>query len=310
MADLRPILVTGAAGGVGAVGRSVVEGLRRAGVPVRAFVRREDGRAEVLRALGAEVVAGDLTRAADVVPAVDGCRRVFFSMSVSPDYLEAAVTMAAVVRALGGVESCVSMSQLTVSQMTLTGRSESRQQRLHWLGEQALDWSGIPVAHIRATVFLQHPFFTDFAAASIAAGGVIRLPFGSGRTSPVAAGDVAAVVLAVLTGAGTHAGRVYELTGPRSQDMYGMAAEYAEALGRPVDYVDVPFDEWLDRDLAPWDLPGHLRDHVVTMARLHARNRYDRLTGDVELLTGRPATSVRDYVAGSPVFRDSAAPSP
>jgi nucleoside-diphosphate-sugar epimerase len=57
-----PILVTGAAGRVGAVGRTVVEWLRQRALPVRALVRREDERAEALRALGAEVVVGDLTR--------------------------------------------------------------------------------------------------------------------------------------------------------------------------------------------------------------------------------------------------------
>jgi hypothetical protein len=29
-------------------------------------------------------------------------------------------------------------------------------------------------------------------------------------------------------------GQTYELTGPRSQDMRGIAAEYADALGRPI----------------------------------------------------------------------------
>ena len=33
------------------------------------------------------------------------------------------------------------------------------------------------------------------------------------------------------------------------------------------------------------------------MAKLHAANRYDRLTHDLEAITGRPATSVRDFVA-------------
>jgi hypothetical protein len=33
------------------------------------------------------------------------------------------------------------------------------------------------------------------------------------------------------------------------------------------------------------------------MARLHAANRYGRLTPDVEANTGRPATSARDFVA-------------
>jgi NAD(P)H-binding len=79
-----PILVTGAAGNVGSVGRRVVQALRRRGLPVRAFVHREDERAAALRDLGAEVVVGDLTHAEDVARAMDGCRRVFF-LSL-PDY--------------------------------------------------------------------------------------------------------------------------------------------------------------------------------------------------------------------------------
>jgi|SRR5215831_11959214 len=56
----RPILVTGAAGRVGAVGRSIVELLRQRGLQVRALVRRLDERADALHATGAEVVVGDL----------------------------------------------------------------------------------------------------------------------------------------------------------------------------------------------------------------------------------------------------------
>jgi hypothetical protein len=33
---------------------------------------------------------------------------------------------------------------------------------------------------------------------------------------------------------------------------------------------------------------------------LHAANRYDRLTHGVEVITGRPATSIRDYGARHP----------
>jgi hypothetical protein len=33
------------------------------------------------------------------------------------------------------------------------------------------------------------------------------------------------------------------------------------------------------------------------MARLHAANRYDRLTHDIEAITGSPATSARYFVA-------------
>ena len=75
MVDNGPILVTGAAGQLGAVGRTVTGLLLARGLPVRAMVRREDDRAAALRAAGAEVVVGDLLEPADVYrssPAVGG----------------------------------------------------------------------------------------------------------------------------------------------------------------------------------------------------------------------------------------------
>ena len=56
----NPILVTGAAGRVGAVGRTVTELLLKQGKAVHAMVRKADERAQVLRDMRAEVVVGDL----------------------------------------------------------------------------------------------------------------------------------------------------------------------------------------------------------------------------------------------------------
>jgi hypothetical protein len=81
--------------------------------------------------------------------------------------------------------------------------------------------------------------------------------------------------------------------------MRAHAGEYSEALGRPITYVAVPLEEW-GRELRTYGLPDHLFWHILTMAHLHAAGRYDRLTGDVEAITGRPATSTRDFVAHHP----------
>ena len=128
----NPILVTGAAGQLGAVGRTVTGLLLDRGLPVRAMVRREDDRAAALRAAGAEVVVGDLLEPTDVYRVVSGCRRVYFSMSASAGYLEATVTMAAVAREIG-VDALVNMSQMTVSRMSIQNATPSPQQRQHWL---------------------------------------------------------------------------------------------------------------------------------------------------------------------------------
>src|SRR5215813_8231118 len=236
MADSSgPILVTGAAGQLGGIGRAVTGLLLDRGLTVRAMVHREDERAAALRAAGAEVVAGDLLEPADVYRIVKGCRRVYFSMSVSAGYLEATMTMAVVAREVG-VNALVNMSQMTVSQMSIQHTTSSPQQRQHWLSEQTLAWSGLPVVTIRPTVFLEG-FFLPLTGPTVRERGRIELPFGRGKTSPVAAADVARVIAAVLTDPGPHLGQVYELTGPRSQDMHGIAREFSEALNRDVRYA-------------------------------------------------------------------------
>ncbi|MFI2457629.1 NAD(P)H-binding protein [Streptomyces sp. NPDC019539] len=294
----NPVLIANAGG----VGRTVLEQLRAQDVPVRAMVRHDDDRAARLRALGAEVVVGDLTRPESVAAALEGVRRMYFAMPVSPDHLLATTVVASVALEHGQLDGLVGMSQMTVSQMTATSTGESHQQRLHWLAEQVLNWSGLPVVHIRPTSFLDNPLFTTLPARTIRENGTIVLPFGTGRTSPVAVDDVARVVSTVLRDPAPHIGHVYELTGPRTVDMHEMAEEFSRALGRSVAYVDVPLDRWRTEVLAKVGLPPHTEQHIATMARLHQENRYDRASDDVERVTGVAARSVEEFVAARKDF--------
>jgi len=148
----NPILVTGAAGRVGAVGRTVTELLLKQGKVVRAMVRTEDERAQALRDMGAEVVVGDLLDLDSMHRAISGCDTMYFGMSVSDTYLAATVNAAAVAKH-HGVKAFINMSQMTVSQMSITETTPSPQHKLHWLSEQALNWSGLPVVHVRPQCF-------------------------------------------------------------------------------------------------------------------------------------------------------------
>src|SRR4030088_3102925 len=146
----NPILVTGASGAVVAIGRNVPEMLLAKGYKVRALVRREDERAGALRQLGAEVMQGDLTDLIAMHRAIEGCARVYFGMSVSADYLTATVNTAAVARH-HGVEAFVNMSQMTVTQMSITESTDSPQHKLHWLGGKSFSWGCLPVVTMRPT---------------------------------------------------------------------------------------------------------------------------------------------------------------
>jgi uncharacterized protein YbjT (DUF2867 family) len=288
-----PILVTGAAGRVGAVGRTVTELLLKQGRSVRAMVRTEDERAQALRGLGAEIVVGNLLDLDSMHRVIAGCDTMYFGMSVSDAYLAATVNTAAVAKH-HGVKAFINMSQMTVSQMSITETTPSPQHKLHWLAEQALNWSGLPVVHVRPTVFLEG-FFLTLTPDSVRESNQIRLPFGEGKTAPVAAEDVGRAVAALLANPQPHIGKIYNLTGPQSQNMHFFAREYSKALDRTITFQDIPVEPWRD-ELLKRGWPVHLVNHLAAMADLHRAGRFDRMSDDVRILTGQRPLSVQEFV--------------
>lgn len=305
--DQTPILVTGAAGAMGGIGRNLTELLLGKGHKVRAMVRREDERAQALRRLGAEVVQGDLTDLASMHRAIKGVRRIYFGMSVSPAYLEATVNTAAVARH-HGVEAFVNMSQMTVSQMSITETTESPQHKLHWLAEQALSWSGLPVVTVRPTLFLEG-FFRTLASPGVRASDELALPMGGGKTSPISAVDVARAVATIIDDPAPHIGKIYNLTGAESADLDHYARVFSDVLGRPIRYRDVPLPAWSD-GLRQAKFPEHAVRHLSAMAELVQLGRYDRMTDDVHALLGEAPTSMREFVKRHAAEFKQLAPAP
>lgn len=289
---VQTILVTGAAGSVGRIGHRVVELLLRRGFRVRAQVRSDDPRAAALRTLGAEVSVGDLLELDALHRAIEECERLYFGMSVSPSYLEAAVNMAAVAKH-HEVKAFVNMSQMTVDEMDVHKTTSSPQQKQHWLAEQVLSWSGLPVVEVRPTAFMEGLFLQS--ARGVARQGKLLVPFGAGKNSAIAASDVAKVIAEILSDPAPHIGKTYSLTGPVSQDMHAVAKAFSLALGRQIDYVDVPLEQWTSM-LSKLGIPPHVMSHLATMARLHQDNRYDRYTDNVERLIGTRAIGVQTFV--------------
>jgi uncharacterized protein YbjT (DUF2867 family) len=289
----NPILVTGAAGRVGAVGRTVTELLLTQGRAVRAMVRNEDERAQALRDKGAEVVVGNLLDLDSMHRVIAGCDTMYFGMSVSDAYLEATVNVAAVAKH-HGVKAFINMSQMTLSQMSITETTASPQHKLQWLAEQALNWSGLPVVHVRPTVLFEG-FFLILTSDSVRESNQIRLPLGEGKTSPVAVGDVARVIAALLVDPQPHIGKIYHLTGPQSENMHFYAQEYSKALGRTIAYQDIPVEPWRD-DLLKRGWPIHVVNHLAALCDLHRAGRFDRTSDDVRTLTGQGPLSVQEFV--------------
>jgi uncharacterized protein YbjT (DUF2867 family) len=286
------ILITGAAGGIGSTANSAIATLLEQGHRVRAMVRTLDGRADRLRDMGAEVVVADLLDIVATRAAMQGCSSVYFTMSISPNYLEAATNLAVTAKSLG-VKAFVSLAQMTLSQMSAIETTSSPQQKQEWLAEQMMRWSGLPVVYLRPTAFFDGMFLVQ-GAKGIRDENVIRLPFADGKTALIAGADVGIAAAAVLANPETHIGKVYDLTGFQSLTMTQYAQEFSSALGRTIRYVNVPPTIW-EAKLREARLPVHLIAHLATRGQLNRDNRYDRMTDDFKKIVGRAPISAVEF---------------
>ena len=186
------------------------------------------------------------------------------------------------------------MSQMTVSQMSITESTDSPQHKLHWLAEQALSWSGLPVVTMRPTVFLDG-FFQFFAVPGARDADELALPMGLGKTSPIWAVDVARAVSVVLEDPTPHLGKIYNLTGFESADLEHYARVFSEALGRTIRYRDVPLSGWSQK-LLDAGVPAHTVKHLCVLTELTKQGHYDRMTNDLFELTGQKPLSMYNFV--------------
>jgi uncharacterized protein YbjT (DUF2867 family) len=292
---VAPILVTGAAGGIqGSTGFNVTRLLLENGHPVRAFVHRLDDRSDRLRALGAEVVDGDLREFRSVSAAMDDIRRAYFAYPVQEGLLEAAGTFAAAARS-AGAEQVVNMSQW----LQPGGEQPTPHQARHWLAEQIFDWADVGVVHLDATVFYEN--LRTWALLSLARDGLIALPWGSEATAIplVGAQDVARVAAAVLTGPLLASGTVVRLMAGAVTNKK-IAEAFGEVLGRPVRYVEITDDEWASAASA-------LGVNAVAVEHLTHLWRYLRtcppelqafyaITDAFEHFTGQPPQSLPEFL--------------
>ncbi|MEH2589725.1 uncharacterized protein YbjT (DUF2867 family) [Bradyrhizobium sp. AZCC 1721] len=168
----------------------------------------------------------------------------------------------------------------------LSGRGEPGAQR----AEAALQQSGVPWTIVRASWFDQN-FSEGYLLEGVLAG-EIALPAGAVPEPFVDAEDIAEVVVAALTDR-RHAGKVYEVTGPRALTFAQAVAEIAGAVGRPVRYRQIAA-----KDFAAGMRP-HMPDDVIELMLelftvvLDGRN--SGVAHGVEEALGRPARDFSDY---------------
>ena len=282
MTSDNPILVTGATGNTG---QPLVEALVRLGVPVRAMVRDQAGRAKLPD--GVQVAVADFEDPASLAAALDGAGRAYL-VTPSSEQAEAQQKRFADLAAAAGVRHLVVLSQLAAAE-----DSPVRFLRYHAAVERHVRDLGIGYTFLRPNLFFQGLLAL---AKPIAAEGRFFAPIGDTPVSAVDVRDIADVAAAALTQAG-HERATYTLTGPAAVTHAEMATALGAALGREITFTDVPPEAFADRlhgMLPPWQVAGLLEDYAH-----YRRGEAAMVSTAVAEVTGHPAMDfaqfARDY---------------
>ncbi len=274
------------AGATGTTGGEVVRLLQEQGEPFTAMVRSA-AKAEALQAAGVDTVVADLADRASLGLAMKGAESLFL--------LSASVADQADLQ-LNAVEAAEKASVgfiVKVSALGADPESPLALGRAHADVEEGLAASGIPHAILRPGSFMQNFLGT---AETIRGQDQFYGSSGDGKIAMIDAWDIAAVAVALLTGE-EHTGGVYPLTGPEALSNTEAAAVISEVVGREIRYVDVSGDAFkavlLEAGLEEW-----LADDLVTLNDMLAEGVEARVTDDVERVTGRPARTFAQFVAG------------
>ncbi|MEW9533853.1 SDR family oxidoreductase [Microbispora sp. NPDC049125] len=267
------ILVTGA---TGTIGREVVRLLAAGGERVRAMTRNPAKTAASFPS-GVEVVRADFADTESLVAAAEGAEAVFMLSAPGPWVIQHDQAMLAAARS-AGVRKTVKLSAIGTG-----GGSDVKVGDWHLPGERAVRSSGLAWTVLRPSSFASNALRW---AAAIRAGAPIPNPMGTGAQGVVHPTDVAEVAARTLTSPG-HDGHVYTLTGPEPLSVPDMAEQLGRALGRTVETVDMPLDDYRDQ-LSAAGLDPAFIETAVNGARLIAQGGNATVTGDIERVLGRP----------------------
>jgi NAD(P)H dehydrogenase (quinone) len=280
----RKILVTGA---TGATGGSAITKLLELKIPVRALVHKADARSEQLRASGAEIVQGDLADFEAVNEALKGITGAYFVFPIQvPGILEttAFFAQAAIEQ---GVSSIVNMSQISARR---TAKSHAAQN--HWIAERLLDRSGIPVTHLRPTLFAE---WLMYLSQTIREKHIIPLAFGNARYAPIAGEDLGRIIAAILNDPTDHAGKTYPLYGSKELSQYDIAEILTQVLGNKITYVPMEIEAFKQM-LKELGFTPHFQQHMGNVAQDCIDGVFSGTNDLVEQFTGQKPLEMVDYI--------------
>ncbi len=159
--------------------------------------------------------------------------------------------------------------------------------------EQAVRDSGCGFCIVRASLFTE--FICHFLTPARSTG-QISVPAGAGRVGMVSRTDVGRCMSALALSA--PSGRFHEVTGSSALDMTAVAANAAEAWERPVQYQPIGAAEHITQ-MASSEDPWLMYAYSSMFASIREQ-RWDRVTDEVQQLTGQAPLALADILNAQP----------
>lgn len=247
-------------GGTGKTGSRVTKRLQAAGRPVRSVSRSTDPGFDWYDATTWDAALAGAT--AVYIPPLDAPFPI-------EDFVKRAVRT--------GVTRFVALSGRRMQVLDPAGVSPMRRT------ENAVRESGVEWTILQANNFNQNFSEGDYREAVLA--GELSLPLGDTPEPLIDAEDIAEAAVAALTADG-HAGRLYELSGPRPVTMTQAVAAIAAATGKPVTFRDVDPKQHKD-ELREAGLPTELIEFLDAMYGVMRTGAIADVSGDVREILGR-----------------------
>jgi uncharacterized protein YbjT (DUF2867 family) len=275
------ILITGPAGNIG---RELTKELSARKVPYRAMIRSAKD-AEAFSSLeGAQVVVGDFDDTETIARALQGVERAFL-LTNSSERAEGQQSNFVDLARRSGAKRIVKLSQWAAST-----DSPVRFLRYHAAVEQKIRESAIAYTFLRPNLFMQA--LLAFREAIIGQSRFFAA-VGSARISAVDVRDIASVAAAALVEEG-HDGQIYNLTGSQALSHSEMAEKLSRALGRRIEFVDVPpaamRETLIQVGLPAWQVDGVIEDYAH-----YSRGEAAEVTTGVQKATGKLPRSFDDF---------------
>jgi uncharacterized protein YbjT (DUF2867 family) len=157
--------------------------------------------------------------------------------------------------------------------------------------ERALRESGADWTIVRCSWFAQN--FTEGFLTDLLGRGELAFPAGQVAEPFIDADDVAEVAVAALL-EDRHIGQVYEVSGPRLLTFADAAAELSAAVGRPLRYRPIAFDQFADA-LIQAEVPAEAVAGTVAVLQEILDGRNAHLADGVQRALGRPPADFADY---------------